>query len=97
MTEITFNEEKNQYEDNDSNISTVKFWGTKERALEAHETLQHCFGCKNCEYMEYCDWCEECTDCTNSERLEKCHNCDNNIGLSDYTPLINCRTCGGKI
>jgi len=76
--------------DEDNNRTEVKFFGTKELALEALLSLKNCYGTTNSWQCEDCTNCSQCWYCKACEDLIKCMGC---LSCADCT---NCSNLTGK-
>ena len=83
--------------DENGNIATISYWGSKEAAEAFLKTLTNCRNCRNCTNCRNCIDCIDCTNCID------CRNCTTQPILntptnywviclrSDYTLKIGCQ------
>ena len=51
-------------EDKDGNKCSVEYWGSKEAAQKALDSLKNCKNCTNCSRCSDCSDCSDCSRCS---------------------------------
>jgi len=75
--------------DKDGNKCSVEYFGTKEKAQKALDSLVDCENCVNC---------SDCRDCRYCGGCRRCRRCSGCSGCSDYSDCSGCgdyRRCSG--
>jgi hypothetical protein len=73
------------------NRCSVEYWGSKEAAQKALDSLINCKSCVNCSYCEACLRCSESFVCTYCARCKGCTYC---LDCEHCTGCKRCFDCG---
>lgn len=95
MTEIIW-ETVNDLErcrDAGGNTCSVKYFGTREAALIALQSLINCRDCSNCRNCWFCNNCSNCRDCRDCDNCASCYECRDCKYCSHCTDCTNCKHC----
>lgn len=77
--------------DNQGNQCSVEYFGSREKAQAALDSLKNCAECINCSDCSecsccsgcsYCSHCSECSDCSECSRCSDCSYCSHCSGCS---------------
>ena len=95
---------KTWIEDKNGNKCSVEFWGSKEAAQTALDSLKNCsrcsdcYGCSDCSYCSRCSdcsYCSRCSRCSYCSRCSDCSYCSRCSGCSDCSYCSRCSDCYG--
>lgn len=75
------------------NTCSVKYFGTREAALIALQSLTHCRDCSNCRGCWFCSNCSNCRDCRDCCNCASCYECSDCKYCSHCTDCTICKHC----
>jgi hypothetical protein len=78
--------------DDNGNKCSVEYFGTKEAAQKALDSLKNCRDCINCSRCSDCSGCSGCSGCSNCSRCSRCSGCS---GCSNCSRCSDCSGCSG--
>ena len=61
--------------DSNGNKCSVEYFGSKEKAQVALDSLKNCKNCTNCSRCSGCSGCSRCSDCSDCSRCSGCSGC----------------------
>ena len=82
--------------DENGNKCSVEYFGTKEKAQAALDSLKNCRQCTNCSDCSdcsYCYRCSRCSDCSYCYRCSRCSDCSYCSRCSDCSDCSYCSRC----
>ena len=71
--------------DSNGNKCSVEYFGTRELAQSALDSLKECRDCVNC---SRCSGCSDCSDCSRCSDCSDCSDCSRCSGLNDAAPTV---------
>jgi hypothetical protein len=86
-------------EDAKGNRCSVEYFGSKEAAQKALDSLKdcknctNCSGCSRCSYCSRCSGCSGCSGCSDCSRCSDCSYCSDCSGCSGCSGCSDCSRC----
>lgn len=82
--------------DSHGNSASISYFGSREAAQQALNSLDDCVGtvdCRNCSGCWYCEMCQDCSDCLSSVGLKNCSRCIGCYSCVESKYLAGCKYC----
>ncbi len=83
-------------EDSNGNKCSVEYFGTREKAQAALDSLvrcRRCVNCSDCSDCSDCSRCSRCADCYDCSSCADCYRCYSCVGCSDCSDCSRCSDC----
>ena len=77
---------RDRVEDGNGNICQIAYFGSREAAQAALDSLVECRNCINCSHCSYCSGCVGCVNCSYCSRCWRCTDC---ADLAGYIERAN--------
>jgi hypothetical protein len=82
--------------DEHGNRCSVRYWGSKEaaeRALDSLKDCRECVNCSDCSRCSGCSYCSRCSGCSDCSRCSGCSYCSRCSGCSYCSRCSGCSDC----
>jgi hypothetical protein len=82
--------------DENDNKNSVTYWGSKEAAEKALDSLvdcRYCRDCSDCRSCSYCSSCSDCSYCSSCSDCSSCRSCSYCSSCSDCSYCSSCSDC----
>jgi hypothetical protein len=76
--------------DKAGNRCSVQYFGSRENAQKALDSLRNCYDCSNCSDCSGCCNCSGCRACSGCSACSACSACRNCHGCSDCSACSHC-------
>ena len=73
--------------DANGNRNSITYWGSREAAQRALDSLIDCRDCTNCSDCSDCSGCSRCSDCSGCSDCSRCSGCSDCSGCSHIARL----------
>jgi hypothetical protein len=80
-------------EDGNGNKCSVEYFGSREAAQKALDSLKDCKGCINCSDCSSCSYCSDCSSCGDCSDCSDCSDCGSCSSCGDCGSCSSCSYC----
>ena len=77
------------------NRASVAYFGSREAAQAALDSLVDCKDCVNCRHCSACSGCSDCRACSACSGCRDCSDCSDCCGCRDCSACSDCSYCSG--